>query len=52
MLPPHLAEQSCFYRSDVGHRAAVALCGGMVRLYMITGLIRLMNSPFSAKLSA
>ncbi|PNF35840.1 hypothetical protein B7P43_G09399 [Cryptotermes secundus] len=29
MLSPHLAEQSCFYRSDVGHRAAVALCGGM-----------------------
>lgn len=31
MLSPHLAEQSCFYRSDGGHRAAVALCGGMVR---------------------
>jgi hypothetical protein len=31
MLSPHLAEQSCFYRSDADHRAAVALCGGMVR---------------------
>ena len=30
MLPPRLAEQSCYYRSDVTHRAAVALCGGMV----------------------
>lgn len=43
MLSPHLAEQSCFYRSDVGHRAAVALCGGMVSLCLVTA--------FSAKLS-
>jgi hypothetical protein len=32
MLSPLLAEQSCFYRSDAAHRAAVALCGGMVSL--------------------
>jgi hypothetical protein len=31
MLSPRLAEQSCFYRSDARHRAAVALCDGMVR---------------------
>ncbi|PSN53910.1 hypothetical protein C0J52_02463 [Blattella germanica] len=29
MLPSHLAEQNCFFRSDATHRAAVALCGGM-----------------------
>jgi hypothetical protein len=32
MLSPRLADQSCFYRSDARDSAAVALCGGMVRL--------------------
>ncbi|KAJ9585415.1 hypothetical protein L9F63_002798, partial [Diploptera punctata] len=33
MLSPRLAEQSCFYRSDVTHRAAVAVCGGMLSFF-------------------
>lgn len=40
MLSPDLAEQSCFYRSDADHRAAVALCGGMVRPQVIIPELR------------